>query len=89
MNAPLNAQIKPKLTEIEPNQSDTPKTSEKQSKSSHIPFPHEKPLDNKPEDDKNSQLGRGKRARKPGGYYKTLEKGGGGSVAVSLDKDMD
>ena len=93
-NAPSNAQIERKLTEIEPNQSDTPKTPEKQPESSNIPFPHEKPLDNEPEDVDNSQLGRGKRARKPGGYYKNLEKGGGGSVAeaslaVSLDEDMD
>ena len=94
MNAPSNAQIERKLTEIEPNQSDIPKTPEKQPESSHIPFPHEKPLDNEPEDVDNSQLGCGKRARKPGGYYKNLEKGGGGSVAeaslaVSLDEDMD
>jgi hypothetical protein len=94
LNAFLNAQIERKLTKVEPNQSDTPKTPEKQPKSSHIPFPHEKPLENEPEDVKNSQLGCGKRARKPGGYYKNLEKGGGGSVteasvAVSLDEDLD
>ena len=69
------------MTEIKPNQFNTPKLS-------HIPFPHKKPLDNKPENNKNSQSGSGKRARKPGGYYKNLEKGGG-SVAVSLDEDMD
>jgi Reverse transcriptase (RNA-dependent DNA polymerase) len=94
LNASLNAQIKQNLTEIEPNQSDIPKTPEKQPKSSQIPFPHEKPLDNKPKNVENFQLGCGKRARKPGGYYKNLEKGGGGSVAeasvaVSLDEDLD
>ena len=86
LNAPLNAQNDRKLSEIEPNQSDAPKTPEKQPNSSHIPFPHEKPLDNEPEDVENSQLGRGKRARKPGGYYKNLEKGGGGSVAEEIGR---
>ena len=43
-NAPLNAQIEPKSTEIEPNQSDTPQTPEKHPKSSQIPFPHKKPI---------------------------------------------
>ena len=81
LNAPLNAQIEPKSTEIEPNQSDTPQAPEKHPKSSQILFPHEKPIENEPENVDNSQLGHGKRARKPEGYYRNLEKGGGGSVA--------
>jgi hypothetical protein len=44
LNAPLNAQIERKLTEIEPNQSDTPKTPEKQPNPSHIPFLMKNPL---------------------------------------------
>ena len=93
-NAPLNAQIDPKSSEIEPNQSDTPKSPENQSKLTNTSFPHEKPIENEPKDVDNSQLGCGKRGRKPEGYYKNLEKGGRGSVteanvAVSLDKEID
>jgi hypothetical protein len=54
LNATFNTQIEQKLTKIELNQSDISKTPKKQPKSSHIFFPHEKLLDNKPEDVKNS-----------------------------------
>jgi Reverse transcriptase (RNA-dependent DNA polymerase)/gag-polypeptide of LTR copia-type/GAG-pre-integrase domain len=92
-NAPLNAQIDPKSSEIESSQSDTPKSPENQPKSTNTSFPHEKPIENEPKDVDDSQLGRGKRARKPEGYYKNLDKGGGGvteaNVAVSLNEEID
>ena len=94
-NAPLTARNEQESTEIDPNQSDNPKTSQNPHNSNSIPFSHEKPPETEQEGVDNFQLGRGKRARKPGGYYKALNEGeeeirpgvAEANLAVSLDLD--
>jgi len=90
-----NAQNEPKSTDIHVDQSDTSKTPQQQAESNIIPFPHEKPPETKQEDFDNPSLGRGERSRKPGRYYKALNKGEEGerakvaeaNLAVSPDGD--